>query len=83
MTLQVRRRTGYSYGKDFIRIFPRTAAAARDYLSIPASEVAVERLFNQGRDLSGLRGHSLSAETMRKLMLLRDMDINKEIFLTD
>jgi hypothetical protein len=40
--------------------FPRMAAAARDYLAIPASEVAVERLFNTGRDLLGLRRHSLS-----------------------
>ncbi|RKF78996.1 hypothetical protein GcC1_050012 [Golovinomyces cichoracearum] len=31
------------------------AAAARDYLAIPASEVAVERLFNTGRGLIGLR----------------------------
>jgi hypothetical protein len=57
---------------------PRMAAAARDYLAIPASEVAVERLFSKGRDLLGLRRHSLSAETMRKL-ILRDMYINKEI----
>jgi hypothetical protein len=59
--------------------FPRMAAAATDYLAIPASEVAVKRLFNKGRDLLGLRRHSLSADTMRKLMLLRDMYINKEI----
>ncbi|KAK9318766.1 hypothetical protein V1517DRAFT_334664 [Lipomyces orientalis] len=26
-----------------------------DYIAIPASEVAVERLFNSGRDLLGLR----------------------------
>ncbi|KAK9364575.1 hypothetical protein V1509DRAFT_678595, partial [Lipomyces kononenkoae] len=31
--------------------------AARDYLAIPASEVAVERLFSGGRDLLGLRRH--------------------------
>jgi hypothetical protein len=30
--------------------YPRVGAAARDYLAIPASEVAVERLFNSGRD---------------------------------
>ncbi len=53
-------------------------AAARDYLAIAAAEVAVERLFNKRRDLLGLRRHSLSAETMRKLMLLRDMYISKE-----
>ncbi|KAK9323244.1 hypothetical protein V1517DRAFT_321095, partial [Lipomyces orientalis] len=28
-----------------------------DYLAIPASEVAVERLFNSGRDLLGQRRH--------------------------
>lgn len=53
------------------------AAAARDYLEIPALEVTVERLFDKGRDLLGLWGHSLSADTMRKLMLLRDMYIKK------
>jgi hypothetical protein len=53
-------------------------AAARAYLAILASEVAIERLFNQGRDLLGLRRHSLNAKTMRKLMLLRDMYIRKE-----
>lgn len=38
-------------------------AAARDYLTIPAAEVAVERLFNRGRALLGLRRHSLNGET--------------------
>jgi hypothetical protein len=56
------------------------AAAAREYLEIPASEVAVGRLFNKGRDLLGLRRHSLNAETMRKQILLRDMYIRKETF---
>jgi hypothetical protein len=31
--------------------YPQMAAAARDYLAIPASEVAVGGLFNAGRDL--------------------------------
>jgi hypothetical protein len=53
--------------------FPRMAAAARDFLAIPAAEVAVERLFSRGRDLLGLRRHSLSGETMRRLVLLRDI----------
>ncbi|KAK9325315.1 hypothetical protein V1517DRAFT_314577, partial [Lipomyces orientalis] len=44
-----------------------------DYLAILASEVAVERLFNSGTHLLGLRGQSLSADTMSKLVLLRDM----------
>ena len=51
---------------------PRMAAAARDYLAVPASEVAVERLFSRGRDLLGVRRYSLNAETMRRVMLLRD-----------
>ena len=50
----------------------------RDYLVIPASKVAMERLFNKGRDLLGLQRHSLSIKTMRKLILLRDMYINKK-----
>jgi hypothetical protein len=53
--------------------YPRMAAAARDYLAIPAAEVAVERLFSRGRDLLGVRRHSLNAETMRRVMLLRDI----------
>ncbi len=48
------------------------AKAARDYLAIPASEVSVERLFSSGRDMIGLRRFSLSSETMRQLVLLRD-----------
>ena len=54
------------------------AAAARDYLAIPALEVAVERLFSQGRDLLGLRRHSLEAGTMRTLTLLADQYLEEE-----
>jgi hypothetical protein len=46
------------------------AEAARDYLAIPASEVAVERVFNIGRDLLGIRRQSMSGDTLRILMLL-------------
>jgi hypothetical protein len=53
--------------------YPRMAAAARDYLAIPAAEVAVERLFNHGRDILGVRRHSLNGETMRRVMILRDI----------
>ncbi|KAJ5082681.1 hypothetical protein N7532_011724 [Penicillium argentinense] len=53
--------------------YPRMAAAARDYLAIPASEVSVERLFNAGRDVLGVRRYSMKAETMRVLMLLNDV----------
>jgi hypothetical protein len=48
------------------------AAAARDFLAIPASEVAVERLFNVARDLIGVRRYSMKADTMRMLMLMND-----------
>ena len=50
--------------------YPQMAAAARDYLAIPASEVSVERLFSAGRDLLGIRRHSMKADTMRMLMLM-------------
>ncbi|KAK9324232.1 hypothetical protein V1517DRAFT_318050, partial [Lipomyces orientalis] len=49
-----------------------------DYLAIPASEVAVERLVNSQRDLLGQRRHSLSADTMTKLVLLRDMQLRQQ-----
>jgi hypothetical protein len=48
------------------------AAAARDYLAVPAAEVDVERLFNSGQDLLGLQRWSLSSKTMRKLLILKD-----------
>jgi hypothetical protein len=50
--------------------YPRMAAAARDYLAIPASEVLVERIFNIGRDILGIWRHVMNSETMRMLMLL-------------
>jgi hypothetical protein len=53
--------------------YPQMAAAARDYLAIPASEVSVERLFSSGRDILGVRRHSMNGETMRILMLLDDL----------
>jgi hAT family C-terminal dimerisation region len=52
--------------------YPQMAAAARDYLAIPASEVAVERLFNRGRDVLGIRRQSMNSDSMRMLMLLED-----------
>jgi hypothetical protein len=47
------------------------AAAARDYLAIPASEVSCERVFSTGRDMIGLRRFSLHASTIRQLSLLQ------------
>jgi hypothetical protein len=45
---------------------------ARDYLAVQSSEVSVERLFSKGRDMIGLRRHSLSPETMKAIMVSRD-----------
>ena len=44
---------------------------ARQYLSIPASEVGVERLFLRGRDLLGLRWYALHPGTMKILTILK------------
>jgi hypothetical protein len=44
---------------------------AKDYLPIPPTEVDVERLFNKGHDLLGLRQHSMLLETMRAVMFAR------------
>lgn len=52
--------------------YPRMAAAARDYLAIPASEVAVERVFSTARDVLGIRRYSLKGDTLRMLMLIPD-----------
>jgi hypothetical protein len=52
--------------------FPCMAQAARDYLCVPASEVDIERLFNVGRDILGIRRFSMSGETLRTMILLKD-----------
>ncbi|KEP45855.1 HAT family dimerization protein [Rhizoctonia solani 123E] len=51
--------------------FPRLAAMARDFLCIPGTSVAVERVFSTGRDAISVRRASLSAETIRTLMNYR------------
>ena len=45
---------------------------AHDYLAIPTLEVDIERLFNNGRDLLGIRRFAISGNTMRTMMLLKD-----------
>jgi len=62
----------YKWWQGHVDEYPRMAAAARDYLAVPGAEVDVERLFNSGRDLLGLRRWSLSSGTMRKLLILKD-----------
>ena len=51
--------------------YPIMSQVAQDYLPIAAAEVDVERLFSTGRDLIGLRRHSLSEETMKALMIMK------------
>lgn len=55
------------------------AQAARDCLLIPASEVDVERLFNVGRDILGVRRFAMSGNTLRTVMMLKDALRRKEI----
>lgn len=54
------------------------AQAARDYLPIPSSEVDIERLFNIGRDILGIRRFAMNGDTLRTLVMLRDMLKAKE-----
>ena len=69
----------WSDDKDYVRLwwkahqieYPILSQAARDILPCSASEVDVERLFSGCRDVIGIRRHSLKAETVRILMLLK------------
>jgi hypothetical protein len=60
------------------------AVASRDLLPCSASEVDLERLFSACRDEYGIIRHSLKAEAVRVLVLLRSAyqtedDIDKEL----
>jgi hypothetical protein len=57
--------------KDNRHKWPGLSKAARFLLPTSASEVDVERLFSGCRDEFGIRRHSLKAETVRVLVLLR------------
>ncbi len=48
------------------------AKVAQRFLAVPSLEVDVKRVFNQGRDLLGIRRFSLSTETISLLVVLRD-----------
>ena len=48
--------------------FPKLSVVAKDVLSFPGSSVSVERIFNCGRDVIGLRRHRLNTETLGALM---------------
>ena len=50
---------------------------ARRYLSVPTSEVGVERLFSRGRDLLELRQYALQPATIKMLTVLKAFQSNK------
>ena len=52
--------------------YPYMAALTRDYLAILGSEVDIKRLFNIIREVLVLKRYSMTAETIRALILLRD-----------
>jgi hypothetical protein len=52
--------------------FPLMFVVTRDYLPIPGIEVDIKRLFNITRNILGLRCISMSTETLRALILLKD-----------
>jgi hypothetical protein len=41
-------------------------------LPIPGSEVDVERLFNTGRNILGIRRFSMTGDTLRMMIMLKD-----------
>ncbi|KAJ5460928.1 uncharacterized protein N7458_002480 [Penicillium daleae] len=52
--------------------FTCMAKVAHDHLAIPAAEVDIERLFNGGRDLLGIRRFSMKGKTLGTLIRLKD-----------
>jgi hypothetical protein len=52
--------------------FTCMAKVAQDHLAIPAAEVDVERLFNGGRDILGIRRFSMKGKTLGTLLRLKD-----------
>jgi hypothetical protein len=52
--------------------FSCMAKVAQDHLAIPAAEVDVERLFNGGRDVLGIRRFSMKGKTLGTLLRLKD-----------
>jgi hypothetical protein len=48
--------------------FPKLSSVAREALAIPCSSVSVERVFNDGRDIIGIRRSSLNPETISAFM---------------
>jgi zinc finger BED domain-containing protein 1 (E3 SUMO-protein ligase ZBED1) len=60
-------------------LYPIMSRVARDYLPIPPAEVDCERLFCSSCDLIGLRRHSMTPETMKAVLLIRDSYRRNEV----
>lgn len=58
--------------------FKLMVQVARDYLSISLSEVDIERLFNIGHDILGIQCFAMNGDTLRTLIMLRDVLKMKE-----
>ena len=52
--------------------YPVVAKIARDYLAIPATSAASERVFSNGSDIITKKRNRLSPSTVRYLLCLRD-----------
>jgi hypothetical protein len=57
--------------------YPLISRVGCDYLVIAATSTFVERIFNGGRDVIGIRRCSLDAESMTDLMLLKSYYAHK------
>jgi hypothetical protein len=47
--------------------------AVHNYIPIPGSEVDIEKLFNTGQDILGLRRFSISSNTLGIIIMLKDV----------
>ena len=54
--------------KSHVPQFPKLSIVAKEILSIPGSAVSVERVFNVGSDVIGIRRHALNEATISILM---------------
>lgn len=52
--------------------FSCMAKVAQDHLAIPAADVDIERLFNGGIDVLGIRRFSMKGKTLGTLLRLKD-----------
>jgi hypothetical protein len=57
--------------------YPQMAKIAHCYLSVPISDVGIERLFSHGRNLQGLRQYALQPATIKMLTVLKAFQDNK------